>query len=133
MTKEEALYQFWSGFGIPAIEENSVPSSGDKSPNFPYISYQSVTDSFNNDVALSASIWDIDVIGQGDIPGHSALRFVSEKADEISRAIGRGGKVVGGIVWIRRGTPFAQNIRVEENDAIKRKYLNITAEFLTAD
>lgn len=133
MTKEEALYQFWSGFGIPAIEENSVPSSGDKSPNFPYISYQSVTDSFDNDVALSASIWDIDVIGQGDIPGHSALRFVSEKADEISRAIGRGGKVVGGIVWIRRGTPFAQNMGDESNDLIKRKYINVTVEYMTAN
>lgn len=44
MTKEAALYNFWSMFGITAYEENAVPSDA----KFPYITYQVVTDSFGN-------------------------------------------------------------------------------------
>ena len=29
MTKAAAIYNFWAGFGIPAYEENSVPSGED--------------------------------------------------------------------------------------------------------
>ena len=29
MTKEAALYNFWSMFGLPAYEENAVPSGED--------------------------------------------------------------------------------------------------------
>ena len=41
--------------------------------------------------------------------------------------------VDGGVLWLKRGTPFAQSMGDETDDLIKRKYLNITAEFLTAD
>jgi hypothetical protein len=61
---------------------------------------------------------------------------INEKTEEISVAIGRGGVFIpcdGGKVWIKRGTPFAQNMGDESDDLIKRKLINITAEFLTAD
>lgn len=56
MTKAAAIYNFWSGFGIPAYEENSVPSGKD-APEFPYVTYQLITDSFGADVAMTASLW----------------------------------------------------------------------------
>jgi hypothetical protein len=58
------------------------------------------------------------------------------KAEEISQTIGRGGiflKCDGGSIWLKRGTPFAQNMGDDSDNLIKRKYLNITAEFFTAD
>ena len=130
MTKEQALYNFWNSFGIQAFEENSVPTDEEEMPKFPYITYQVVIDNFENQVPLTASLWD------RDKNGYSALLENSIKVEEISKAIGRGGTFIpcdGGAIWIKRGTPFAQNMGDESDDLIKRKYLNITAEFITAD
>ena len=125
MTKEAALYNFWSMFGLPAYEENSVPS-GEDGAEFPYITYQVVTDSFGNDVALTGSVWYRSTSWKG----------ANAKAQEISNVLSRGGVTLdcdGGIIWLRRGVPFAQSMGDDSDDLIKRKYLNITAEFITAD
>ena len=122
MTKASALYNFWSGFGLTAYEENTVPTDA----KFPYITYQVVTDSFDAEIALTASVW---------YRGTSWVE-ANAKAEEISRTISRGGKTIpvdGGVLWLKRGTPFSQSMGDETDDLIKRKYLNITAEFLTAD
>jgi hypothetical protein len=121
MTKTSAIYQFWNGF-LTAYEENTVPEDA----TFPYITYQLVTDSINNNVQLTASVW---YRGEGWLQANA-------KAEEISKAIGRGGIFLhcdGGKIWLKRGTPFAQNMGDNTDNLIKRKYLNITAEFLTAD
>lgn len=122
MTKEAALYNFWSMFGLTAYEENAVPSDAE----FPYITYQVVTDSFGNDVALTGSVW----------YRSTSWKEANAKAQEISNTLSRGGVTIacdGGIIWLKRGVPFAQSMGDESDDLIKRKYLNITAEFMTAD
>ena len=124
-TKAAALYGFWSSFGLTAYEENAVPS-GDEAPFFPYLTYSAATDSFGGEVALSASLW---------YRGGSWVD-ANAKAEEISEAIGRGGiflKCKGGAIWIKRGTPFAQSMGDPEDDLIKRKILNLSAEFITPD
>lgn len=121
MTKAAAIYNFWNSF-LTAYEENSVPNDA----IFPYITYQLVTDSFDGDVQMTASIW---------YRGSSWVE-ANSKTEEISQRIGRGGtflKCDGGKIWIRRGSPFAQNIGDESDNLIKRKYLNITANYLTLD
>ena len=125
MTKEAALHAFYSSFGLKAYEENAVPT-GDDAPDFPYLTYSVSSDSIGTEVALTASLW---------YRGTSWVQ-ANAKAEEISRQIGRGGKILpceGGAIWLRRGTPFAQSMGDESDDQIKRKYINITAEFLTAD
>ena len=122
MTKAAAIYQFWSGFGLTAYEENTVQSDA----AFPYITYQLVTDSFDREVQVTASLW---------YRGES-WTGINAKTEEISQKISRGGKIIpcdGGAIWLKRGQPFAQNMGDESDDLIKRKYLNITAEFMTAD
>ena len=122
MTKAAAIYQFWSGFGLTAYEENTVPDDA----AFPYITYQLVTDSFDREIPITASIWYRSESWAG----------INAKTDEISQKISRGGKVIpcnGGAIWLKRGQPFAQSMAHESDDLIKRKYLNITAEYLTAD
>lgn len=124
-TKAATIYEFWNSFGMPAYEENSVPT-GEDAPKFPYITYQLVTDSLGNEVAMTASLW---------YRGTSWVE-ANAKTEEVSQRIGRKGAVLdcnGGKVWIKRGTPFAQNMGDESDNLIKRKYLNITAEYLTAD
>lgn len=122
MTKAAAIYQFWSGFGLTAYEENTVPTDA----TFPYITYQLVTDSFDREIPLTASIW----------YRSESWTAINAKTEEISQKISRGGKVIpcdGGAIWLKRGQPFAQSMGDESDNLTKRKYLNITAEFMTAD
>ena len=122
MTKAAAIYQFWSSFDLTAYEENTVPTDA----VFPYITYQLVTDSFDREVAATASLW---------YRGES-WTAINAKTEEISAHIGLGGKIIkcdGGRIWIKRGQPFAQNMGDESDDLIKRKYLNLTFEFFTAN
>ena len=122
MNKEAAIHQFWSGFGLTAYEENTVPSDA----SFPYITYQVVTDDIGNDVPMSASLWYRD----------ESWVDINAKEREISAYIGIGGVIIkraDGRIWLKKGTPFAQNMGDESDNLIKRKYLNVTAEFLTAD
>ena len=122
MTKAAAIYQFWNSFGLKAYEENTVPDDA----AFPYITYQLVTDSFDREIPVTASLW----------YRSESWAAINAKTEEISQRISRGGKIIqcdGGAIWLKRGRPFAQNMGDESDNLIKRKYLNITAEFLTAD
>ena len=122
MTKAAAIYQFWNSFGLTAYEENTVPADA----AFPYITYQLVTDSFDREIPLTASLW----------YRSESWTDINSKTEEISQKISRGGKIIpcdGGAIWLKRGQPFAQNMGDENYNIIKRKYLNITAEFMTAD
>lgn len=122
MTKAAAIYQFWSGFGLTAYEENTVPTDA----ALPYITYQLVTDSFDREIQLTASLW----------YRSESWTAINAKTEEISQTISRGGKIIpcdGGAIWLKRGQPFAQSMGDESDNLIKRKYLNITAEFMTAD
>lgn len=122
MTKAAAIYQFWNSFGLTAYEENTVPTDAD----FPYITYQLVTDSFGREISLAASLW----------YRSESWTDINAKTEEISQKISRGGKIIpcdGGAIWLKRGQPFAQNMGDESDNLIKRKYLNITAEFMTAN
>ena len=121
MTKAAAIYQFWFSFGLTAYEENTVPTDA----AFPYITYQLVTDSFDREVATTASLW---------YRGES-WTAINDKTEEIAQHIGLGGKIIkcdGGRIWIKRGQPFAQNMGDESDDLIKRKYLNVNIEYFTA-
>ena len=122
MTKAAAIYQFWSSFDLTAYEENSVPAEA----AFPYITYQLVTDSFDREIPLTASLW----------YRSESWTAINAKTEEISQKISRGGKIIacdGGAIWMKRGQPFAQSMGDESDDLIKRKDLNITAVFVTAD
>ena len=122
MTKAAAIYQFWNRFGLTAYEENAVPDDAD----FPYITYQLITDSFDYEIPLAASIW----------YRSESWTAINAKAEEVSQKISRGGKIIpcdGGAIWLKRGKPFAQSMGDESDNLIKRKYLNITAEYMTAN
>lgn len=122
MTKAAAIHLFWSDFGLNAYEENAVPDDA----KFPYITYQFVSNDFDKDTAMTGSLW---------YRGSSWVE-ANAKAQLISDIIGLGGKIIpcdGGAVWIKRGSPFAQNMGDESDNMIKRKYINIVAEYFTAN
>ena len=123
MNKMQTIHSFWSGFGLKAYNEASVPT-GENKPEFPYITYQFVDDSFGNEVLMSASLW------------YKTTSWAEPyiKQNEISTYIDMGGKVLPcdeGAIWIKRGIPFAQNMSDNADQRIKRVLINITAEYIT--
>lgn len=124
MDKYQAFQSFWSSFGIDAYDENTVPT-GDDRPDLPYITYNIAESDIYRPVYLHASIW---YYG-------TSWSAITAKLAEVSSAIGLGGKMLpidGGALWIKKGFPFAQRM-ADENDMVRRIYLNIEAEFITAD
>lgn len=122
MDKAQALHSFWSGFGLTAYDENTVPDDA----VMPYITYSSSTDSLDNVVNMTASVW-----------YHStSWKDISEKTEQIARYIvGMNPpsiKFDSGRLYIAKGNPFAQRMADPNDDMIRRMYLNIQAEYLSA-
>ena len=121
MTKAQAINTFWNRFGIPAYDEQTVPPEA----KMPYITYRVVTDSIGKVCNLTGSVW----------YRSTSWKEVSDKAAEIARYVAREGftklKLDNGYVWFTKGTPFAQRM-ADTDDMVRRIYLNIQAEFLTA-
>ena len=120
MDKAQCLHQFWSSFGLTAWDENTVPQSA----TLPYITYEISTDSFDGTILLSASIW----------YRSQSWAAISQKAEQISSYIGNGGITIpftDGILWIKRGSPFAQRMGDPDDENIRRILINIEAEFIS--
>lgn len=122
MTKDKALFAFMSSFGIPAYVSTSVP---DDAP-FPRLTYDPVFDNFfGGQVVFTVNLW---------------YRTESEsepnsKAFEITRKIGEARTIrcdEGGII-IRCGNPLIQNMSDPDDSMIKRRYINLTLEYITQD
>lgn len=128
MNKAQALQSFWSSFGIPAVDEQSAydDMTMEALGNPPmYITYEVQTSNLGEPTALTASIW----------KRSTTWAAVQEKADEIAAYIGWGGKVLpidGGYLWVKLRQPFAQRIFTDQDDSIRRMYLNISVDYLTA-
>ena len=124
MNKAQAIQNFWSGFGLPAWDSTTVPT-GDDAPDFPFITYNVIEDRLDSDIALTASLW----------YRSSSWREIEEKASEIAMALGSGGKSIkidDGYLWLRIGYPYAQRMADDTDNMIRRIYLIVNAEFLTA-
>lgn len=121
MTKEKALYQFFNSFDIVGYRNTSVPDD----VIFPYLTYDAPISSFEEDpVSITLNLYYY-TDSEAD---------PDAKAEEIRNAIGMGGKLLycdGGAIWLKWGLPWCQSLVDETNRNIKRRYINITAEYLT--
>lgn len=120
MDKAQAVHSFWSGFGLTAYDENSVPDEAVA----PYITYSISTDSLDGRITSYGSLW----------YKSTSWAEISRKAEEIAEVIAKmlPIKIDNGYVWIMKGTPFAQRMSDPSSDLIRRIYINIDVEFLTA-
>lgn len=121
MTPAAAVCSFMAGFGIPAYAATSVPDDA----TFPYITYElSVDDFWGGEVALAMDIW-----YRGD-----SEAWPNAKAREVSKAF-VGCKCIpcdGGGIVLKKGSPFCQSMGDPADDKIKRRHVNLTAEFITS-
>ena len=120
MTKGAALQAFFGGI-MTAYAASAVPDDA----TLPYLTYELITSAWGGDeVGLTVNMW---------------FRTTSEKepnaaVDKLSNAIGLGGVQLpcdDGIIWLKRGSPWAQSLTDETDKTIKRRYINVTAEYLT--
>lgn len=119
MNKQQALHNFWNSFNLEAYDESTVPDDA----LFPYITYESPSDSFGNSISARASIW----------YRSNSWSAITLKEEQISLDISRGGKMVaydGGAMWIQRSNPWAQRLSDPDDDTIRRIVLNISIEFM---
>lgn len=123
MTAEATIYTFLSGFNIPAYAATSVPDGAE----FPYLTYELATGDFmGGELAMAVDLW-----YRGDSEAEP-----NAKAREIAERVTSGGRIIafdGGAVWIKKGSPFCQSMGDSTDDKIKRRYINLTVEFITSD
>lgn len=121
MTKEEALHKFFNSFGIAGHKNTHVPDN----PILPYLTYDTPISSFGEDpVSITTQLYYYT----------DSEAAPDAKAEEIRQAIGMGGvllKCDGGAIWLKWGVPWCQSLVDNTNHNIKRRYINITAEYLT--
>lgn len=122
MNKAQALQQFWSGFGLPAYAENTVPDNA----VLPYITYDVSTDSLDAPMVLNASLWYRSM----------SWKDISLKAEEIAQYIVTmyppSIQIDSGRMYITKGSPFAQRMGDEGGTDIRRIVLTVNVEFFTA-
>ena len=122
MNKNQALYTFWSQFGLTAYDETTVP----KKAVLPYITYEAETDSLGKILTMSGSLW-------YRSPSWTAI---DAKAQQIEKTLKEYGfwitPITGGYLRINAGEPFAVHMKEPNDDTIRRIKINIEAEFLTA-
>ena len=120
MTKGAALQSFFDSI-MTSYAASSVPENA----TLPYLNYDFITSAWDGgEVGLTVNMW---------------FRTTSEKepnaaVDKLSNAIGLGGVQIpcdDGVIWLKRGSPWAQSLTDETDKTIKRRYINVTAEYLT--
>ena len=91
-----ALYRFFSGFGLPAYVENTVPDDA----QLPYITYELREPEAGEQSSLTARVWYYD----------TGLAAITEKVDEIKAAVRDGASlpVENGAVWLWPDEQFCQ-------------------------
>lgn len=120
MTTEQALYSFWSSFGLHAYPEEAVPTGeaeGEEAAEPPYITYTIVEPEFGTHATGQARIWYRD----------DGYEEIAKKKNEVLKAIGKGKLLPAGsgFLCIRPGTPPAQYLPFSEMPEIKVCYLNL--------
>lgn len=122
MRKSQAIRNFWSSFGLQAIDAYTVPTGDDK-PEFPYITYTVSESAIDEPVLLNASIW----------YRSESWSDIEIKTKEIAERIKTMNpiKIDDGYITIVGGSPFAQRMDDPSDDLIRRMILNVTVEYFT--
>lgn len=121
MDKHQALYAFWSSFGIPAYDQYTVPDGA----ALPYLTYEDSTGSLGDVVNMTASLW------YRDQSWTAISRKAQEIADHIQAMDPPALPLDTGRLYLARGNPWAQRMNDPEDSGIRRVVLNLQAEFLT--
>lgn len=119
MDKEQALDFFWNQFDVPAYDQNTVPEDA----TYPRITYEVIVDGFGAQNVVTASLWDRSTSWAG----------VTNLCHKVEATLGLGGQTIGydgGMLWIKKSTPFAQRMN-DPDDSIRRVVINLEIEYIS--
>lgn len=120
MTKNKAVYT-WFNELMTFYRDSAVPEDAE----LPYGTYTYIDDAWDGgQVNFVVNLWF----------RTESEAVPDEAAQKLSDKIGYGGALIPcdeGYVWLKRGTPWCQSITNTDDPAIKRRYINVTAEYLT--
>lgn len=135
MDKWQAQQEFWSGFGLLAFDENSVPDEiWDENLNkmvkleMPYITYEAVGGNLGAQTTVTANLW----------YRSNSWAEISQKAEEIARKIYEDPRpaipIDGGYLKIRLpdGTMHSQRMDAPNDKQVRLIRFSVEIEFLTA-
>ena len=107
-----ALKTFFGSFGLPAYSADSVPENVE----LPYITYSVSVPEWNQKASMYAQVWDRTKSNAG----------IMAKADQITAAIGDGGKIIpieGGYLVLWLETPM---IQIVVDGDFRSAYINLS-------
>lgn len=117
VNESQAIYQFLSGFGIPAYASTSVPDQAE----LPYITYEYyIGDIYSGDMMLEVNVW----------YRTESEAVINSKAREVKAAVPKNIKYDNGTLWIKRGSPLSFSVP-NEDKSIKCKRVNLLIEYLS--
>lgn len=120
-TKAKAINDFFNSV-MRSYPQSAVPDDA----KTPYMTYAWNDGSFGDEnQAITVNIY-----ARTDSEAE-----INAMARKLSDAIGRGGHVIScddGAIWLKRGSPWCQAAPYDDL-SIKRRYINVSAEFLTID
>lgn len=118
MTADRALFNFFSGVGMPAYPETAVPDD----TVMPYLTYTTAFGAWGDvPVSLTVKMW-----------FHTESETVpTEKAWQVMRRIGAGTNIPcdGGCIFLTMGQPRCVAFTHESDKTIKGRMLNISAAY----
>lgn len=125
MTKDKALYAYFRKYaeeilGGEAYAATAVPND----VIFPYMTYDFIDADFDEgEVASTVNLWFRTNSEAVPNAAAAALKRYIEDNDLV--------ECDGGAVWVKPGEPWSQALRDETDEQIKRRYINVTFEYLT--
>ena len=124
MNKWQAQQEFWSGFGLPAYDELTVPDDA----QMPYLTYQAVSGNLDAQSIVTANLW----------YRSNSWAEISQKADAIASAIYNDPRsaipIDDGYMKVRLpdGTMHSDRMDEPNDKQVRRIRFTVELEFLTA-
>ena len=119
MTKTKALFEYFNRF-MPSWPADSVPDDA----TLPMLTYSLVTGAWGDlPVSITVNLWF----------KTDSEATANAKADELRQYITEN-EIIDcgeGFIWVKPGSPWCQALRDDVDPFIKRRYINITLEYLT--
>lgn len=120
MTPEAAIYRLFSGIGMDAYAATAVPDDA----SYPYLTYTLSIGSWDGgDVNVTVNIWD----------RTSSEAQMNAHVRALGNVIPWDGVTVpcdGGMLFVKRGSPWAQSVQVADDPTVKQRYINVDIDYL---
>lgn len=119
MTKGQAIQNFFENFALSVYSSASVPEDA----VMPYLTYDCVLDGQFAETSIQVNLW---YYSSSEVEANAKAEEIGEVIDTMYPL-----PCDKGLIWLKRGSPWCQALYDEASDKVKRRLLNVTAEFMT--